>query len=94
MLIQLDPPREFRQVKSSLPPALWKHSENRNIDRTLSVADNRQQTHSRHLCLLVATGSILRVRDVLLQYVPQTLHQALLVCLHFLDFHLGVLQHT
>lgn len=44
--------------------------------------------------LLLATGSILRMGDMLLQYLPQTFHQLLLIGLYFLDFHLGVLQHT
>lgn len=52
------------------------------------------QNSSDHLLLFVATGPILRVRNVLLQYVPETLHQLLLIDLHFLDFYLSVLQHT
>lgn len=49
---------------------------------------------SLHLLLFVCTGFILRVRDVLLQYIPQTCHQPFLVLLHFLDFSLSVLQYT
>lgn len=49
---------------------------------------------SLHLLLFVCTGIILRMRDVLLQYVPQTRHQPFLVLLHFLDFSLSVLQYT
>lgn len=56
--------------------------------------DHQTPNRPLHLLLLVCTGFILRRRDVLLQYVPQRLHQPFMVVLHFLDFRLGVLQYT
>lgn len=56
--------------------------------------DHQAQNRSLHLLLLLCTGFILREGDMLLQYIPQRLHQPFFINLHFLDFCLHVLQYT